>query len=149
MFSMVFTSGGWHFYCSLVMFTFAVGWVELIQGTYIALTAFFGIHLVTILLMLAGIALFTRLINSHRGNLLWYARDVGPSAGYYGCLGLAISHLQPSVTLPIVVTISSILGLRLLWSSYLAAEEGRTMSADIAHMLAFPLGVIFSNMSGA
>ena len=94
--------------------------------------------------MLAGIALFTGLIDSHRGNLLWYARDVGPSAGYYGCLGLAISQLQSSFMIPLVFAVTFVVVLRLQGSSYFLVPEGRIMSADIAHVVAFPLGVLYS-----
>jgi len=142
--SLLFTAGGWRFYCSVAMFCLAVGCVEWIHGTATSLSAFFGIHLATLLLMSIGVSLCASLLESHRSSLLWYAQDVGPSAGYYGCLGLAIASLTPSRRVPLVIGIGSLLLLRLGWSGYHIPEDGRMLSADISHAIAFPLGLFTS-----
>ena len=140
--SPLLTAGGVRFYASLFMLGIAVGWAELQFGFWKTLLVFVGIHLTTLLIMFGGIALALSLIESHRGHLLWYARDVGPSAGYYGCLGLAITSLSPQIRTVALVTIISILAIRLGWSAYHLPEEGRVLSADIAHLIAFPLGTL-------
>lgn len=139
--SLLFTAGGWRFYSSLVMLVLAVGWVESAISTPIAIVSFVGIHLSTLLLMSLGIALTTSVFESHRGNLLWYVQDVGPSAGYYGCLGLMILSLAPNLRLPLALGIVVLLGLRLAWSAYHLHEGGQHFSADVAHLIAFPLGM--------
>ncbi len=64
------------------------------------------------------------------------------SAGYYGCLGLAIAAISPGLRIGMVITILAVLTIRLSWSSLHLPEEGRVMSADIAHLIAFPLGLL-------
>lgn len=144
--SLLYTAGGWRFYCSIAMFCLAVGCVEWIYGTATSLSAFFGIHLATLLLMSIGVSLSASLLETHRSNLLWYAQDVGPSAGYYGCLGLAIGSLTPSRRVPLVIGIGTLLLLRLGWSACHIPENGRMLSADISHAIAFPLGLITSRL---
>jgi hypothetical protein len=139
--SLLLTSGGWHFYTSLIMLAIGVGWVEIVHGSLVAMSTFVGIHLATVLLMSCGIALSAKLMESHRGHLLWYVRDVGPSAGYYGCLGMAI-HSQGAILSWIAAgIILIILSVRLITSSYHLLDDGRTMSADVAHLIAFPIGL--------
>ncbi len=140
--SLFFTAGGSRFYSSLAMLVGAVGWVEAKYGTIRAAATFVGIHLITLLLMSGAIASLYALLETHRGSLLWEAKDVGPSAGYYGCLGLAIAGLSPPVRLSLITAILTVLTLRLAWSSFHLPDGGRTMSADIAHLIAFPLGML-------
>lgn len=140
--SVIFTTGGWHFYGSLAMVAFAVGWLEKEQGSWIALIGFLGIHAATLLMMSAGISMSHRLVETHRGNLLWYTSDVGPSAGYYGCLGIAIASQEAWAASVCILAIFVLLVTRLVWSSYHILADGRAMSADIAHLIAFPLGLL-------
>lgn len=140
--SLFFTAGGWRFYCSLLMFAAAVGWVESVYGTRRALLTFFGIHLATLLLSAIAIAVPLSWLETHRGELLFDACDVGPSAGYYGCLGLVIAGLGSRLRNIIVAAVTLTLFLRLGWSTMHLSEEGRMMSADLAHLVAFPVGLL-------
>ena len=140
--SLFFTAGGTRFYSSLVMLAVAVGWVESSYGTLRAVTAFFGVHLATLVLMSVSIALLYAMAQTHRGSLLWEVKDVGPSAGYYGCLGFAIAGLSPGLRLSLVAAVASILLVRLAWSSIHLPEGGHVLSADIAHLIAFPMGLL-------
>lgn len=140
--SVFFTAGGWRFYSSLMMLAVAVGWVEMRYGTLRAVTVFSGIHLITLLLMSMGIALIFAYLETYRGGLLWEIKDVGPSAGYYGCLGLAIAGLTPKVRWSLMIALAMVLAVRLVWSSLNLPEDGHVMSADIAHLTAFPLGIL-------
>jgi hypothetical protein len=103
---------------------------------------FVGTHLATLLLMSVGIATLFAMIETHRGSLLWEVKDVGPSAGYYGCLGLAIAGLSPGLRLSVFAAIMVVLMSRLAWSPFHLPENGHVMSADIAHLIAFPLGAL-------
>lgn len=140
--SIVFTSGGWHFYLSALMFAICVGVVEFTHGSFVAVILFLGTHVVTILLMFGGVLLLKRLTDSHRGNLLWYTRDVGPSAGYYGCLGYSIADFSPNTMIWITVSVLLFLMIRLGWSAYHLTDEGQMMSADISHLIALPAGLL-------
>ncbi len=138
--SIMFTAGGGRFYASLMMFAVSVGWVELAYGTRRACLTFFGVHLLTQLVLTVGIAFPLVVLQSRYGPLLFEARDVGPSAGYYGCLGLAIASLSVGKRNGIFIAIAGVLLCRLVWSTMRLPEEGRMMSADLAHLIAFPLG---------
>lgn len=140
--SLLFTAGGWRFYTSLVMLTFAVGWAEFAFGTRGAALTFFGVHLATLLIMAVVVAWSLSWLETEHGRLLLDARDVGPSAGYYGCLGLVVASLSPSKRRAIAAGILLLLVVRLVWSTIQLSAEGREMSADVAHLIAFPLGFV-------
>ena len=113
--SVFFTAGGWRFYSSLVMLAGSVGWIEFVYGTRRTWLTFFGIHLATLLFLAIGVALPLALLETHRGQLLLDARDVGPSAGYYGCLGLAVAVLSSRKREGVLTGIILVLALRLTW----------------------------------
>ena len=146
--SLFFTAGGWQFYTSLLMFAGAVGWLEATAGTRVAAVAFTSIHGVTVVAMAIGIGLLNTLATSHRGSLLWSMTDVGPSAGYYGCLGIALGRLGLNNRPLLILAVLTILVARVIWSSYQLSESGRMMSADLAHLIAFPLGVVVARFVG-
>jgi hypothetical protein len=139
--SLLFTAGGWRFYSSLVMFALAVGYVELHFGTLRAASVFLGIHLATLAVMTSGVVLADMFASSHRSHLLWHVQDVGPSAGYYGRLGLAIAASAWPHRWPIIGMFVAILCLRATWSFIHLPEDGRMLSADLAHLIALPLGI--------
>ena len=105
-----------------------------------ACLTFFGIHLTILLILAVGVALPLAQLELHRGQLLLDARDVGPSAGYYGCLVLAVAGLCSRKRGVIFFAITFVLALRLTWSTIHIPEAGRLMSADLAHLVAFPVG---------
>ena len=124
-----FTVGGWRFYASLAMLTLGSGIVEYVFGTGRAWLTFFAVHVATLAVVAVAVAMPLAWLDTARGELLMTARDVGPSAGYYGCLGLAVLL---------------VLAARLSWSTVLLPEQGRLMSADLAHVVAFGLGRLSS-----
>ncbi|MEO8498140.1 MAG: hypothetical protein ABI614_23995 [Planctomycetota bacterium] len=140
--SIFFTAGGWGFYASLVMLGGSLGWVEWVHGTRRTVLTFFGIHVATLLLLAIAVTWPLAMLETHHGKLLMHARDVGPSAGYYGCLGLAVAGLSFRMRNRIVAVILVVLVLRLICSTLHMPEEGRAMSADLAHLIAFPLGLL-------
>ncbi|WP_186775935.1 hypothetical protein [Rubripirellula reticaptiva] len=139
--SLFFTAGGWRFYSSIVMFAVAVGYVEGCFGPLRAIATFFAVHLATLAVMTIGVMVASVISETHRGNLLWCVQDVGPSAGYYGCVGLAFATMASQMRWPLVVAIIVVLCLRATWSFIHLPEDGRMLSADLAHLIAFPLGI--------
>ncbi|MDA9859463.1 hypothetical protein N9D23_15275, partial [Rubripirellula sp.] len=139
--SLFFTAGGWRFYSSIVMFASAVGYVEWTFGPLRATATFFAVHLTTLAMMTLGVLVASAISETHRGNLLWHVQDVGPSAGYYGCLGVAIVALASPMRWHLVTAIVVVLCLRTTWSFIHLPEDGRMLSADIAQLIAFPLGI--------
>lgn len=140
--SLFFTAGGWKFYASLLMFAGAVGWMEWSCGTRRAMLAFFCIHLLTLLIMSLGISLPLAAIESLHGKLLYSVRDVGPSAGYYGCLGFAVADMKSGKKRLIAISILLLLLARGTYSGLHLPQQGHGLAADVAHLIAFPLGIL-------
>lgn len=145
--SLYFTAGGWSFYRSLLMFAASVGWAEHDHGTRRAALAFFGIHLATLLIMAIAIALSLSMLATLRGELLFNVRDVEPSGGNYGCLGVMIAGLCCWKRNAAASIITLVLLVRLTSSTMHLPEAGRMMSADLAHLIAFPLGLLCHRIS--
>ena len=74
------------------------------------------------------------------GTVLATECDVGASAGYYGCLGGVIASL-PTDRRP---TASALVMMFLLGRLWLSVGNGWSMTSDIAHLIAFRLGMIVS-----
>ncbi|QDS96512.1 hypothetical protein FF011L_53240 [Roseimaritima multifibrata] len=144
--SLLFTAGGWRFYSSIAMFGLGVGYVEWNYGTTRSLATFFGIHITTLALMTIGVLAVNAMASTHRGQLLWHVQDVGPSAGYYGCIGLALAGLASPIRWPIIALILLVLIARATWSFIHLPEDGQMLSADFAHLIAFPLGMLCTSL---
>lgn len=142
--SLFITDGGWRFYSSLTMLALAVGFVEATRGTLRALLTFFSVHFATLLALACIILCFHALVPTLPGHLLLHTRDVGPSAGYYGCLGLAITSWKPAWRAPIISIIFIVLILRAAHSFAFLPEQVQVLEADLAHLIAFPLGIASS-----
>ncbi len=138
--SAMFTHGGVEFWGGLFMIGLAVGFTEWISGTVRAFATFWGVHLVTLLAESLLIALPLQLAGLHFGTQLSDIRDVGPSAGYFGALGLACALLPRPWR---YVAAAGVLGY-LLATAAMPPEPGEVLalklSADLAHLIAFPLG---------
>ncbi len=138
--SAMFTHGGVEFWGGLCMIGLAVGLTEWISGTVRAFATFWGVHLVTLLVESLLIALPLQLAGLHFGTQLSDIRDVGPSAGYFGALGLACALLPRPWR---YVAAAGVLGY-LLFTAAMPPEPGEVLalklSADLAHLIAFPLG---------
>lgn len=138
--SAMFTHGGVEFWGGLFMIGLAVGLSEWVGGTIRAFATFWGVHLVTLLAESLLIALPLQLAGLHFGTQLSDIRDVGPSAGYFGALGLVCALLPRPWR---YVGAVGVLGY-LLASTAMPPEPGEVLalklSADLAHLIAFPLG---------
>jgi membrane associated rhomboid family serine protease len=135
------THGGRTFYVSLAMLAVCVGLAEKRVGTWKAMLAFWGIHLATLLVQTLLLA-----IPLERLDLLWFRllaieHDVGPSAGYYGCLGVACQKQPPNRRLWLVSVVGGILIARAVWSALGPRSGPSHLPSDLAHLIAFPLGV--------
>ncbi|CAN5387498.1 hypothetical protein BH10CHL1_BH10CHL1_51340 [soil metagenome] len=144
--SVLITSGGRLFTPVLGIFTFSIGLVEWLAGTKRAIATFWGVHLLTMLIESLLIILPLHQLGHQRGTALTLVRDVGPSAGYFGCLGFATQRLPRKLG---QFTHSFILGILLinLLTPALQEEHGNTkFFADLAHLIAFPLGWLASRL---
>jgi hypothetical protein len=137
--SALVTGGGRIFWEALGMIAFAVGLSEWLTGSRRAALTFWGVHFSTLVIESLVIALPLHWAGITLGSLVALTRDVGPSAGYFGALGLVSAHLKYPWNLISGGIIFIGLELALLHLSG-NNNPGLEFSADIAHIIAFPLG---------
>ena len=128
--SALVTGGGYVFWEALGMVAFAVGLSEWLTDSRSAALTFWGVHLSALPMHWLGMTL---------GSVVALSRDIGPSAGYFGALGLVSAHLKYPWNLISGGVIFIALEIALLHISG-SNSLGMEVSADIAHIIAFPLG---------
>ena len=138
--SAVVTYGGRVFWEAVGMITLAVGLAEWLTTTRRTALTFWGVHLAVLLFQSLLIALPLHLWGGADGEAMSLARDVGPSAGYFGCLGLVSSWLPGRWRW---ISGALILG-GLVAALFLPPRAGESelvkLGADLAHLIAYPLG---------
>ena len=137
---LVLTAGAGKFFASLVMLGFSVGMVESQVGTARTIKLFFTAHIAVLLIFSMLIVLPADYLGGSAAKLLANTYDVGPSAGYYGCLGGTIALYFNRQQLSFLAAGIVILAGRLCLSASGLAEDPSVVSADIAHLIALPLG---------
>lgn len=137
--SAVVTSGGVVFWEALAMVAFAVGLAEWRTSSRRAALTFWGVHLLTLILASFTVSLPLHWSGVLMGSLVALSRDVGPSAGYFGALGLAVATLKKPWHWIVGAAIFAALTVAMLTISG-QGGLGMELSADLAHMIAFPLG---------
>jgi hypothetical protein len=138
--SALITDGARTFWLALLMILLAVGSAEWLTGTPHTFLTFWGIHLITLLIQTLLIAWPMHMMGLKIGTALLLARDVGPSAGYFACVGLTLN----SISKPWNRLTGSIV-LAWLFVNFILSLTNQPivivkMSADMAHLIAFPLG---------
>lgn len=137
--SALVTSGGWVFWEALGMVAFAVGLAEWLTGFLRAALTFWGVHLSTLVIESLVVVFPLHFLGMTLGSLVALSRDVGPSAGYFGALGLLSANLKYPWNLISGGLI--FVGLQLALLSMSGGNNlGMEVSADLAHLIAFPLG---------
>lgn len=140
--SLVVTAGEWNFLQSALMMTIAVGCCEFVYGTWTAIRLFFASHLIVVVGMSLLIILPAHFAGADWGTALATQHDVGPSAGYYGCLGVVLGSLNARWRNPTVVALLIILVGRLAISFSHLPNHASVVSADLSHLAALPLGLL-------
>jgi len=138
--SALVTSGGRVFWQAFVMITLCVGAAEWMTGWKRTAATFWGVHLLALVLLTLIVTLAHRQLREFGLETVIVARDVGPSAGYFACLGLASASLKR----PWNWISGGIILAAFVVALLMPASAGETaqlkFSADLAHLLAFPLG---------
>ncbi|MBF6600521.1 MAG: hypothetical protein IVW36_08430 [Dehalococcoidia bacterium] len=138
--SALFTRGGVEFWAAVAMVLLAVGIAEWFAGTAFAALTFWGVHLLTLVVESVLVALPLKLAGVAIGAQIVELRDVGPSAGYVGALGVVCAMLPPRWR---YLAAAAVLGA-LLYVGFAPDVDGSSIaaiwSATIAHLIAFPLG---------
>jgi hypothetical protein len=134
------TSGGIVFWEALFFVAFAIGLAEWMSGSRQTAFTFWGVHLSTLILLSLIISLAIHQLKDFGLEASELARDVGPSAGYFACLGLVsarLNHPWEWISGGILFTIF----IAVLFLPPRAGEPlAMQFSANLAHLLAFPLG---------
>jgi hypothetical protein len=138
--SALVTGGGSVFWEALLMVAFAVGLVEWLTGWRRTAATFWGMHLLVLVLSSLIMSLALHQLRAVGIAASEVARDVGPSAGYFACLGLVSARLKR----PWHWLSGGILLIMFVIALFTPAAHGESaklkFSADLAHFLAFPLG---------
>ena len=137
--SAVVTSGGRVFWEALGMIVFAVGLAEWRTSSLRAASTFWGVHLLTLILSSFAVSLPLHWAGVKIGTLVALSRDVGPSAGYFAALGLVAATLKKPWHWIVGGVIFTGLAISMLTIS-VHGNLGMELSADLAHLIAFPLG---------
>lgn len=134
------TSGGISFWQAVFFIAFAVGLAEWLTGWKRAALTFWGIHFLTLILLSFLLSLAGDSLRSFGLEASQLARDVGPSAGYFACLGLVSARLKH----PWNWMSGGVLLLGFAVALTLPPGSGESaavkFSADLAHLIAFPFG---------
>jgi hypothetical protein len=141
--SALVTDGGGAFWQALGLVGLTVGAAEWLTGTRRAALTFWGVHLATLLVQSLLIVVPLHTLGSSLGTALYLARDVGPSAGSFGCLGLACARLPRPWCWAGGGLILAGLGTVFLVALF-TGQDTVVVSFDMAHLLAFPLGWLSS-----
>jgi hypothetical protein len=128
----------------IAMITLAVGAAEWLTGTPRAVLTFWGGNLITLVVMSVLLLALAHVIDPSHKEDLFVHRDVGPSAGYYGCLGLVVARLPRPWRWAAAAAILTWLAIALLTPPGPNTVADVKLQADLAHFLVFPVGYLFA-----
>jgi hypothetical protein len=144
--SALVTTGGPAFWEGLAFVAVSVGPAEWLAGTWRAGSTFWGVHVLSLVLESLLIALPLHQLDSALGTALFVSRDVGASAGGFGCLGLACARLpKPWRWVTGGVIMAGLLALLAL-ALWRGQKNVNLININLGHSIAFPLGWLSSGL---
>jgi hypothetical protein len=143
------THGPRSFWGGLLVMGGAVGSAEYRAGTRRTALTFWSVHLMTLLLLTWAIVRPLHRRDVPLMTAVAVARDVGPSAGYFGCFGLLLAYLPRSLQPLLAGSVSVWLLVSLFVPTATNVPRASKLSADAAHLVAFPLGWLAGKLSRA
>jgi hypothetical protein len=138
--SALVTAGGKVFWQALILVGIFVGLAEWFTGSKRAGITFWGIHVLTLVLLSLIISLALHQLRDFGLAASRIERDVGPSAGYFACLGLVSAQLKRPWNWVSGIVLFSMFAVALFLPAGAGENAEIKFSADFAHLLAFPLG---------
>ena len=99
-------------------------------------------HLTSVLIFALGVGLLHWMQLGQTISTLYALHDVGPSAGYYGCLSRTILACKIPHKMALFWGLFVILSVRALVSFLQMPDSQISLSADIVHLIALMVGVI-------
>ena len=145
--SVVLTHDARHLIAAVVMIFLAVGWCERTLGSKIVMWTFCLSHLTSVLVFAVGVGMLHWMQLGQTFSTLYSLHDVGPSAGYYGCLSRTIlaSNLQNQRIW--TIGLFALLGVRTFVSFLQMPSSQITFSADLVHLIAASVGIVLQSLS--
>jgi hypothetical protein len=152
--SALVTDGGGGLWGAMALLALSVGLAEWGTGSLRTATTFWGVHLgalliesllITCPLRVLGLS-FRAALAPGQSAVTWtlaslaLARDVGPSAGYFGTLGLVCARLKGRRGRVLSGLIMGALLVALILPAPTGSGTITALSAGLAHVIAFPLG---------
>jgi hypothetical protein len=138
--SALVTVGGRIFWEALFFVALAVGLAEWITGWKRTAATFWGVHLLVLVLLSLIISLAIHQLRDFGLEATEVARDVGPSAGYFACLGLVSAQLKRPWSWAGGGILFAMFVIAMFMPTVVGENAQIKFSADLAHLLAFPLG---------
>jgi hypothetical protein len=126
----------------VAMIALAVGAAEWLTGTPRAALTFWAGNLITLVVMSVLLLALAHAVSPSHPERLFVHRDVGPSAGYYGCLGLVVALLPRPWRWVAAIAILTWLAVALITPPGPNTIADVKLQADLAHFLVFPLGYL-------
>jgi len=134
------TYGGAAFWRALLAVALFVGVAEWRFGTRRTAALFSASHVLTLLALAPLVGLALPAWHPGLAELLDSTRDVGPSAGYFGCLALLCSGLPAQSKRLAGLAIEILLCAALAYAWTRTHIDPADLSAALAHSIAFPIG---------
>lgn len=138
--SALVTVGGRVFWEAILLVALFVGVAEWMSGWKRAAATFWGVHLLSLALLSLIVSLSVHQLRAFGLEASVVARDVGPSAGYFACLGLLSAQLKRPWNWIGGGVLFAMFVIALFMPAAVGESAHLKFSADLAHMLAFPLG---------
>ncbi len=139
------TSSPAAFWVAIVATATFAGLVEWRHGSLSAGIAFWGTHFVTLALSWA-LLIPLHLAGDASARLLFLSRDVGPSAGYVGCLGYLLYDLTGRIRLASLALGILVLAAVLAFNVRALSSQPAEVSAALSHLIALPVGFLLGRL---
>jgi len=136
------THGRKAFWRAVVMVAVVVGVTEWYWGSLTAVAVFWTAHIVTLLIISVLVLLPLHRMKFSFSRSLLIARDVGPSAGYFGCLGFLTASLPSPWRWMVLVIGAVVLGAVCFMPASEVGESDIKLQSDSAHLAAFVIGAV-------
>lgn len=144
--SVFLTHDGLHFGFAIAMILLIVVWSERTLGSLNTFCLFSLSHLTSMFAFAIGVGALQWTYLSQTVSTLYDFHDVGPSAGYYGCLGALLVTSKLTYRQSITVGVLAVLMLRIAISARSMPESHDVLSADIVHLFAMLAGMAIQSM---
>ncbi len=131
------THGGGNFWRALGMVALFVGLCERRIGTWRTAITFWSVHIMVLVVLSSTILLQMHWTGSTLLGPLPLPRDVGPSAGAFGCLGVAVASAPRAWRWGLGTGLMTLMLAALVLPPLAAVPPAVDLSADLAHLLAF------------